>query len=518
MPTQLSIKNEAGEPMAFFLSSDGSVSTIPYSGTGNASPVLMNGTGLLKPKITRVLSFNSLDWWQLPDDDFEGSLKRKLKKLRSLLPAEAESDFDQVALQTIEPAYRKARKSLVRHSRLIGAKRRRKDSIRLYKQAEVKLCAAIETALHFHETGREALPTLGALFARSVQVWPGMADDEGVKVLHQEKPDGKSRTTFAFGPVQYAQQKLLTWILNAQHCFRSNDFSLPKRGGIHAAAQFIGQHIEDGSAPWWMVADVRHAYPSVTRRVVSQVFDLDKRILRYIAVPTLPFYGDQDHSLRLEGNPTRKEALRPQLPQGGAHSPILWSAIMDTVLRRMPKADLVVHCVYADNVAIGAPTAELAMRAYSEFRAALTEFSQEAGLGAGGLTLHEQCLCYGRGNGSGKPVLDRKLKVRTADFVEFCGYAIYLDQYGEGLKYRPSWKAQSRLRSCIKKEWMSAPLASDLELLRMATKRWVKWQRGFPLWAKNRSGNWRHQRRKLFISLALNWISDFQEQKSCDFH
>ena len=459
-------------------------------------------------------------WFQRSEKSLDEFIKGRIVKLTSSLAAQKAVPYSDKLLTNIETAYRHTAKRLRRHGSYKPS-RRKSDSFQLYQDPKVRLCAVVEVTLGRDLPKGRPIPTEVELIRRVKAVRSFWKLKEPVRKVRIRKPDGSYRPTLDFGPVRFTQQTLFKWIVLAQGVSNPIDFSLPGRGGHHAAAQQIGFHIEIQNLSFWAVADFKNAFASVSKAAVDHVIDVDKRLMRYVVVPS-PDHWEIVGSYPYKGDPTFTHNWAPGggLPQGSAHASLVWSAITDAVLRLMPKDKLAKAVVgYADNIALGAPTLQSARHALTELQTAVAKFCQLAGLAPGALSLHEQSIGYGREkpgyiqghklSASAVAGIDRREAGLQQYFdgipvhggVEFCGYRIYLHPGGEGMKCSPSGKAWKKLHLKIEAMWDHHPDADDETLVQFAVEEFQKWERHFPLWRLNRVGDWEDQRLSLFKSL-----------------
>lgn len=85
---------------------------------------------------------------------------------------------------------------------------------------------------------------------------------EEIKYTPIPKGDGTTRDAWEFGPVRYAQQVLVRWLIETSikpPCF---DFSYPGRGGIIGAAKFIRESLK-ADYRIWITTDIKSAFPSI---------------------------------------------------------------------------------------------------------------------------------------------------------------------------------------------------------------------------------------------------------------
>lgn len=288
---------------------------------------------------------------------------------------------------------------------------------------------------------------------------------EEIKYNPVAKNDDSTRDTWMFGPVRYAQQILLGWLIDASMTPPANDFSYPGQGGINGAAMEIGSALLAGQR-FWITTDIKSAYPSITPEHFRKVFpEVGKCLERYVAFPTLP-YNKTTSAI---------DAPRRELPQGAAHSSLILSAVIDGCLADLSLGNVVV-VVYADNIAIGAQTVSEAKCAYFAIKKALAQTPS-------GLELHACYLC----DGFQHATCESPTLVEGFSFVnslEFCGYRISKDAYTSELRFRPSAKAWKKFWSNFGKHHFSTHWTME-QLQEEAVQRVMNWRSGLPLWVPN---------------------------------
>jgi hypothetical protein len=272
----------------------------------------------------------------------------------------------------------------------------------------------LHAVLHQAKHKREKLTFQAAEYrARKVKNLAGQKEKIGTKMV--SNGCGKARETRIFGPVRQAQQREFDFILQAIRADNPSDFSMKGKQGIHGAAKGIEKALIDGYR-FWVISDIKQAYPSVTREHLKDLISLDVTLLRHIGFPNGISKGSSNQS-----------KVRPVLPQGGIHSARLLSALTGEILLLFVGADVVV-VVYADNIAIGAPTKKQAQHAFAQVR------TWASSLQAGPLTLHQTRHCDGW-NHTGSGVFEGVMGYNS---VQFTGYRSSYDQTDGKVRHRPS--------------------------------------------------------------------------------
>jgi hypothetical protein len=249
----------------------------------------------------------------------------------------------------------------------------------------------------------------------------------------KKKADGGTRRIYSFGPVRKAQQEVLKALIIETTPEPQHDYCLPGRRGIHGAICEIRDALLAGTR-FWMTTDIRNAFPSVTVEHANTHTYVNRRLLLHVG-----FYSYTSHI----------GSTRPELPQGGKHSSYICSAVIDGVLRKLKKPE-VVKVTFSDNVAIGATTKANVIFAFQQMK------SEFATLKAGSLALHHTVLSVGdQHNGN---FTYQGFKGRGG--VWFCGYAASLDSTTQCVRIRPNKFAFDKVKPRIQSEFLQ-PLSDD---------------------------------------------------------
>lgn len=288
---------------------------------------------------------------------------------------------------------------------------------------------------------------------------------EAVKYTPIPKGDGTTRDAWDFGPVRYAQQVLMRWLIETSIKAPCYDYSYPGRGGIRGSAKAIRQSLKAGYQ-FWTTTDIKSAFPSITRKHFRKLFpDVGKRLERYLVFPTLPY------------NTATIEPTQRELPQGGAHSSLILSAMIDGCLADLSLGDVMV-VVFADNIAIGAHTESEAKSAFRAVKKALAN-------SLSGFELHTPYLCDGFHHAEFEPPIPTD-GFKCVNSIDFCGYRLSKDISTSVVRIRPSAKAWRKFWTRFDQEhfsehWTLKALQTE------AIQRVMIWRCGLSLWKPNAS-------------------------------
>lgn len=324
--------------------------------------------------------------------------------------------------------------------------------------------AAVMIAAYTRRNRTEQL-SMKQIVSRAKQCGRTHSLSEAIKYTPIPKSDGATRDAWEFGPIRYAQQILMRWLIDASTKPPCYDFSYPGRGGIRGAAKAIRKSLKAGYR-MWVTTDIKSAFPSITRKHFRKLFpDVGKCLERYIVFPTLL------------NNTATIDAPRRELPQGAAHSSLILSAVIDGCLADLSLGDVVV-IVFADNIAIGAQTESEVKSAYGAIKAALTNSPS-------GLELHTPYLCDGFQHAEFElPILVDGFK--CVNSVDFCGYRLSKDLFTSVVRIRPSARAWKKFWRRFDQEQFSEHWTLE-ELQEEANHRMLKWRCGLSLWKPNAS-------------------------------
>lgn len=293
---------------------------------------------------------------------------------------------------------------------------------------------------------------------------------EPLQKILKPKGEGKFRTVYAFGIVRTIQQTLCRWLIEAQAPRNEYDFSQFGKESNHGAAQAIGSALLEEKF-YWVTGDIKNAFPSIRRAHLKKYVDLDKRILRYVAIPNLASYIINDVT-----NPDAAPMPPgPELPQGAAHSSAALSAIIGGCLSSIDLGK-VQPIVSADNFGFGAQNFSDALCAFKAFEKELSY------LPTGGLLVHEKSFQFGLYDPDGpldqhanSAMHDAKLLGFSCYFrVDFCGYRVFLQSPVSLFPiFRISQKAWNRFYKKVMTEAEQQKLTPD-EVAETLFPNWVK--------------------------------------------
>jgi len=303
------------------------------------------------------------------------------------------------------------------------------------------------------------------------------APSEKFRTRPIKKANGQTRTVFEFGPIRKAQQQTLLSLLEATTPIPPFDYSRPGRRGTHGAIGAIGESLCAGKQ-FWIGTDIQNAFPSMTVGHALPRTRVSKALLRHIG-----FYK------------THTGSARPELPQGGKHSSLICSAVIDGALQKVSNPD-VEKVAFLDNVTIGATTEAGAILAFEQFRTEL------ASLEAGPINLHNSTLGNGYQHKIEMPQLPTSPKVLMHQGfiaqagVWFCGYVASLDTPTNKVRSRPNKFAFAKLKRRVQSECLQSRSTEALEkvlselcdadenhwLIKWVIERWAR--PGFPQWKR----------------------------------
>tara|TARA_R110002049_G_scaffold281350_1_gene460905 strand:- start:1065 stop:2279 length:1215 start_codon:yes stop_codon:yes gene_type:complete len=307
--------------------------------------------------------------------------------------------------------------------------------------------------------------TFSALQSRAAAAKNYNAPTESFTKFSKKKWNGSSRIIFSFGPIRKAQQETLKALLIATTPEPQYDYCHQGRRGHHGAICKIREALLAGTR-FWMVTDIKNAFPSMTMEHATPHTYVSKRLLLRVG-----FYF------------SHKGSARPELPQGGKHSSYICSAVIDGVLRKLYNPD-VEKVAFSDNVTIGATTKAHAVIAFQQIETEL------ASLKAGPLALHHTVFSVGdqhRGKFSYQGFKGR-------GSIWFCGYAASLDKTTDYVRIRANKIAFDKVKVRIRAEFFK-PLSNEQleavyeELTDPPSDHWLfnrlknEWARsGYPEW------------------------------------
>lgn len=387
-------------------------------------------------------------------------------------------------------AFDYTRNMLVHLGSLTDKQKLKAQTYKFYKAKSCRLAAVLVAAFYKQSDEKRGVPegltrALANDWAHKCRVLAN--DHEAYERVLITTSTGKIRETWKFGIIRLAQQTMAGWLLIAQRELPGYDFFAPSsfpgkrsRGGIHGAAKSFGRALDDGFR-YWAVADLKNAYPSMSRAIVNKLFTLDPRVLRYVVLPTLKL----SHPYPYRGD-TNQNASQPQLPQGSAHAWIILSALIGDVLQlnfRDVWTKKLWLVVYADNIAIGAQDILSAHSALRAVQAKLFAYPSNGTTAAGKLILHEMRLFDGYYRRDyGAPELFEGIPVYNS--IDFCGYRIRKDIQDCEIKFSPSGEAWRRFWNKLQRKFLEqAEDIEDFELfIRMALERFDTWAPQFKLW------------------------------------
>lgn len=303
------------------------------------------------------------------------------------------------------------------------------------------------------------------------------APSEKFRTRPIKKANGQTRTVFEFGPIRKAQQQTLLSLLEATTPIPPFDYSRPGRRGTHGAIGAIGESLCAGKQ-FWIGTDIQNAFPSMTVGHALPRTRVSKALLRHIG-----FYK------------THTGSARPELPQGGKHSSLICSAVIDGALQKVSNPD-VEKVAFLDNVTIGATTEAGAIQAFEQLRTEL------ALLEAGPINLHQTTFGNGYQHTIETPhvgqlshkLMHKGFQARAG--VWFCGYVTSLDTPTHKVRPRPNKFAFAKLKRRVRRECLR-PLSTDaLEnvhsdlceaekdywLIKWVIEHWAK--PGYPEWKR----------------------------------
>lgn len=348
----------------------------------------------------------------------------------------------------------------------------RNHSHRIAHGYRTRLYSVLKTA---HKSGEKL--TFEQADARAKRSKNYAAPAEKFTTYPSKKSNGQTRTIFKFGPIRKAQQQTLLSLVEATTPAPAFDFSRPGRRGTHGAIAAIGESLLAGKQ-FWIGTDVQNAFPSMTVGHALPHITVSKSLLRHIGF-----------------NKTHTGSARPELPQGGKHSSLICSAVIDGALRKVANQH-VEKVAFVDNVTIGATTEAGAIHAFEQLRTEL------ASLEAGPINLHQTTF----GNGYQHTIetshvgpLSHKLMYKGFQAqagVWFCGYVTSLDIPTHKVRPRPNKFAFAKLKRRVRRECLR-PLSTDaLEnvlsdlcdagrsywLIKWVAEHWAK--PGYPEWKR----------------------------------
>lgn len=379
------------------------------------------------------------------------------------------------------------RKELVKLAAESDQERARKQTYEIFQQRPCLLTAVLFASYHKRDS-RPDIPD--ALTAVEAYDWANLCgrlqnQQEPIDPKKITSPDGSVRQTWKFGPVRYAQQLLVSWILLAQRTLPKFDYFAASgdpweksRKGIHGAASSIGNAMQKGFR-YWATSDIRNAYSSIGRPPVKHLYSLDERVTRYVVCPTMPCSSYSD-ALSHQCT-TNQKASQPQLPQGSAHAWIILSALIGGILQGTILGEKTLWCVvFADNIAIGAQDIDSARWALQTLETELFAFPKSNRAAAGKLILHDKTIC----DGFVKKDYNHSVHSGGITFqnsVDFCGYRIRRDLGDNEVHFSPSGKSWKRFWSNVRQDWLE-DFADFDACLQLAMSRYDSWSKQFPLW------------------------------------
>ncbi len=286
-----------------------------------------------------------------------------------------------------------------------------------------------------------------------------LAKNEGVSTEAIEKPCSGERIIAKFGPVKSVRNRAMALMVEAVSGPFEFEFCQYGKGGVHAAAKYIGECLIRDYR-FWITCDLTSAYPSVKKGHVEDEIPVHGHLLRAVGFPLIS-----------HNELTDKEGARPGLAEGASHSSKILSAFIDGPLRQIGGSNKVL--CYADNIAIGARTPDKAKCAFNTFKNAISENK------AGPIHLHSVSLHDGfQHHGHGK---EGNLLVRHA--VDFCQYRISYDICDGKVRYRANNKAFARAK---KKAIARIEGATDEDEMEAIVDAYLKnWMKSFKLWTPN---------------------------------
>ena len=327
---------------------------------------------------------NSLWWvWEELDHPFAVNTA---KYHAHLYQYESKSTYNSVLNSHLRD-FRKLSKDLRRTNETADADTQRKLSWAIFKRPYARRAAVMATARDNDRQDIHGRLKLDSLRELTLQFGKVGKFDPAPKFIPIPKSDGGIRPVWEFDRIQHAQQTLLKWIASAQTACCPVDFSNNEEQGIHGAAKAIAEHLSNGYR-FWAITDIKTAFLSVGKTHLRALLELDERLVRYVACPSLLI--PQKYSQQF----TAANAPGKCLPQGAAHSSFILSALIDRFLKTLGTAVLgqVEIVVHSDNIAIGAHSMKEAQSAFFALEKAMRE-----GLNGlpGGLMLHDPKYCDG---------------------------------------------------------------------------------------------------------------------------
>ncbi|MBL1430681.1 hypothetical protein JYT75_01110 [Oceanicaulis sp. AH-315-P02] len=303
---------------------------------------------------------------------------------------------------------------------------------------------------------------------------------------YKQKNKGGKRLICSFEAIRYTQQTAISMLISAACPSYPDNYTHSGREGCHGSARAIGRELLYGNR-YVLTADIKNCHSSIRRGHIRSLNVLDERLLRYVVFPSFLCNS-------IEYKPSAKSPPLIQLPQGGAHSSAIQSALIDGFLAKMPKNKIRI-IVFADNLAICAPNVADVLSAFNALKQWML------GHPAGGLMLHEVAICDGHLHNSEilkeSPIKSFKLgKVKAG--VDFGGYSISMHSPTSELRYRPSHAAWEKFWDKVMGidpndnglHW--SPIMGYDEMVQIALNRFMKWSPSFPLWQINRKQFYKH--------------------------